>query len=139
MKSVSYGVPVRIGSVAKLVAGTSVALAAVSTTACSRPAEAVGTPPHSDVVPATLVTVQLDVSGTGTGDITYSTAAGLTRTAKATVLRGWRYSYDTDAAAPITLRVAQSLGNTSNCAVHVDGQLHASSDGPAADCSSTGA
>ena len=138
MKPVSYGVPVRIGSAAKLCVGTNVALAVVSTTACSRPAEADRTPTHSDIAPAALVTVQLDVTGTGTGDITYSTATSLTRIARGTVLRGWRYSYDTDANAPITLRVTQSPGNTSNCAVHVDGQLHVSAEGPAADCSTAG-
>lgn len=86
---------------------------------------------------ATIATIQLDITGTGVGDITYSVGGGQEVTARDVVLQNWRYLYEDSPTANIVLSVDQWFGGTSSCAVHVDGQLVATDDGHNSACSRT--
>ena len=116
-----------------------VAVVAVSgcATAANRTQLATPSPSPAPPVVATIATIQLDITGTGVGDIIYSVGGGQEVTARHVVLQNWRYLYEDSPTANIVLSVDQWFGGTSSCAVHVDGQLVATDDGHNSACSRT--
>lgn len=85
---------------------------------------------------AALVSVQLDVTGTGRGNIRFSSDRGVL-IAHDVVLHGWNYSYLARSSAPVILEVSQPHPATSSCAAHVSGTLKTSASGNSPSCAVT--
>ena len=75
-----------------------------------------------------VVTVRIDVTGTGTGTIRYSSDHG-PRQSVGIVLYGWSYTYLASSSSPITLEVRHRADLDASCAVHVNGQLRTADSG----------
>lgn len=103
------------------------ALTAAAASACTPNTPTVSPELLGAAEPA-VVTVRLDVTGTGTGNIRFSSDRGVMLTTGA-VLHGWTHSYTATSDAPIVLEVRHRADTTAECAVHVDSQLRASASG----------
>lgn len=80
-----------------------------------------------------LVQVRLDVSGTGRGNIRFSSDQGIL-IARDITLYGWTYSYTARPDAPVILEVFQPAPATSSCAVHISGVTKTSAAGTSPAC-----
>lgn len=103
--------------------------AVISVTACGGP------PPQSPfsgaasaTIEPAIITVRLDVTGTGTGIIRYSTDHG-TLTDTGVVLYSWSHTYLAATEQPIVLEVRNRADLTADCAVHINGELRTSATG----------
>lgn len=104
---------------------TVAAVAACSAPATPSPQPTVG--PRAVTEPA-IVTIRLDVTGTGTGTIRYSSDHGPQQSA-VTVLYGWSYTYMASSKRPIILEVRHRADLDASCAVHIDGRLRTADSG----------
>ena len=129
MKAVHLRRPAAVAVAAAVVAAVCACTPAGGATPTAAPSAKATDPP-----PPRLITVRLDVSGVGRGNIRFSSDRG-TLIARDIVLTGWRYEYLSRPSTPIVLEVQQSATSTADCAVHINGRLHVSVGGSNPSCS----
>lgn len=87
----------------------------------------------ASTVTAQLVNVRLDVTGTGRGNIRFSSDRGVL-IAHDVVLLGWYHQYTAPPGKPVVLEVFQRAPATASCATRINGRLTAAADGTSPSC-----